>query len=66
MLILVDGGGGSGDYENVGKFVSIEDDFKNLKSSSKGILFLKKMNIGNYVFYEEKNEEKTEKVYMKV
>ena len=57
MLILVDGGGGSGDYENVGKYVSIEDGFKHLKSSSKGRLVLKKMNLGKYVFDEEKTEK---------
>ena len=57
MLILVDGGGGSGDYENVGKYVSIEDGFKHLKSSSKGRLVLKKMNLGKYVFDEEKTKK---------
>ena len=35
MLILVDGGGGSGDYENVGKFVSIEDGIIHLKNHQK-------------------------------
>ena len=29
MLILADGGGGSGDYEKLEKFVSIEEGYKN-------------------------------------
>ena len=57
MLILVDGGGGSGDYENVGKFVSIEEGFTHLKSSSKGRLVLKKMNLGKYIFDADKTEK---------
>ena len=57
MLILVDGGGGSGDYENVGKYVSIEDGIIHLKSSSKGRLVLKKMNLGKYVFDVERTEK---------
>ena len=57
MLILVDGGGGSGDYEGVGKYVSIEEGFTHLKSSSKGRLVLKKMNLGKYVFDQEKTEK---------
>ena len=56
-LILVDGGGGVGDYENVGKFVSIEDGFTHLKSSSKGRLVLKKMNLGKYIFDADKTEK---------
>jgi hypothetical protein len=56
-LILVDNGGGSGDYENVGKYVSMEEGFKHIKSSTKGRLVLKKMNLGKYVFDEEKTEK---------
>ena len=56
-LILVDGGGGVGDYENVGKFVSIEDGFTHLKSSSKGRLVLKKMNLGKYIFDADKTKK---------
>ena len=39
MLLLT---GSSGDYENLGKFVSVEEGFKHLKDSSKGRLVLKK------------------------
>ena len=56
-LILVDGGGGVGDYENVGKFVSIEDGFTHLKSSSKGRIVLKKMNLGKYIFDADKTKK---------
>ena len=54
MLILADGGNGSGDYSNLGKYVSIEDGFTHLKSSSKARLVLKKMNLGKYTFDEVK------------
>ena len=57
MLYLIDGGTGSGDYENVGKFVSVEDGFTHLKSSSKGRLVLKKMNLGKYVFDGDRTEK---------
>ena len=60
MLILADGGNGSGDYGNLGKYVSIEEGDKHLKSSSKGRLVLKKMNLGKYVF-DETNTEKFRK-----
>ena len=39
-----------GDFENIGKFVSVEEGFKHLKDSSKGRLILKKMNIGKFEF----------------
>jgi hypothetical protein len=60
MLILADSGNGSGDYGNLGKYVSIEEGVKHLKSSSKGRLVLKKMNLGKYVF-DEANTEKFRK-----
>ena len=57
MLILADGGGGSGDYEKLEKFVSIEEGYKHLKSSSKPRIILKKMNIGKFIFDEEKTKK---------
>ena len=57
MLILADNGNGSGDYGNLGKYVSIEDGYTHLKSSSKGRLVLKKMNLGKYVFDKENSEK---------
>jgi len=57
MLILVDGGSGSRDYANLGKYVSMEDGITHLKSSSKGRLVLKKMNLGKYIFDEERTEK---------
>ena len=57
MLILEDGGGGSGDYENIGKFETIEKGYAHLKSSSKGRQILKKMNLGKYVFDEKKTKK---------
>ena len=56
-LILSDGGGGSGDYEKVQKFVSLEESYKYLKSSSKGRATLKKLNLGKYTFDKEKTTE---------
>ena len=42
-LYLSDSGTkGMGDFENIGKFVSVEEGFKHLKDSSKGRLILKK------------------------
>ena len=49
MLVLT---GPSGDFENLGKFESIEKGFTNLKSSSKGRLVLKKIQLGKFVFDE--------------
>ena len=57
ILNLVDGGEGYGDYENIGKFVSIEEGFTHLKSSSKGRLVLLKMNLGKYVFDADKTDK---------
>ena len=54
QLILTDGGSGSGDFSNVGKFVSIEEGAKHIKSSSKARVLLKKMNLGKYVFESDK------------
>ena len=61
MLLLTDGGDGSGDYEKLGQFSSYssyEEAFKNnLKSSSKPRIILKKMNIGKYIFDQDKTKE---------
>ena len=57
QLILSDDDGGSGDYENVTDFVSIEKGYSHLKSSSKGRIILKKMNLGKYIFDKEKTEK---------
>ena len=56
-LYLADSGSGMGDFENIGKFVSVEEGFKHLKDSSKGRLILKKMNIGKFKF-DESNTKK--------
>ena len=58
QLALIDGGSGSGDFSNVGKYVSIEEGAKHIKSSSKARLILKKMNLGKYTF----NSDKTQKL----
>ena len=50
QLVLTDGGRGVGDFSNVGKYVSIEEGAKYIKSSSKARVLLKKMNLGKYVF----------------
>ena len=46
---------GMGDYEHVGKYVSNEEGYTHLKSSSKGRRILKKMNLGKYVFDEKRS-----------
>ena len=56
LLNLADNGNGMGDYENLGKYVSIEEGFTHLKSSSKGRLVLKKLNLGKFIFEEEKTK----------
>ena len=50
MLVLT---GSSGDFESLGQYVSIEEGFKNLKSSSKGRLILKKIHLGKFDFDED-------------
>ena len=57
QLILVDGGSGSGDFSSVGKYVSIEDGAKHIKSSSKARIILKKMNLGKYAFDSERTKK---------
>ena len=54
ILNLEDSNGGYGDYDNIGKYVSLEEGYTHLKSSSKGRATLKKMNLGKYVFDEKK------------
>ena len=50
QLVLNDGGKGVGDFSSVGKYVSIEEGAKHIKSSSKARVLLKNMNLGKYVF----------------
>ena len=57
MLILSDGGGGSGDFSNLGQFKSIEEGFTHLKSSSKGRLVLKKINLGKFIYDENRTNQ---------
>ena len=54
MLVLT---GGSGDYDNLGKYVSIEEGFKQLKSSSKGRLALQKIKLGKFEFDESETRK---------
>ena len=54
LLNLADDGKGMGDYANLGQFISIEEGFKKLKSSSKGRIILKKINLGKFEFDESK------------
>lgn len=56
LLNLVDNDG-YGDFTDVGKFTTLEDAFKKLKSSSKGRLLLKKINVGKYIFDEKKTKK---------
>ena len=56
LLNLADDGTGMGDYENLGKFVSIEEGFKKLKSSSKGRLILQKIHLGKFEYDEQKTK----------
>ena len=48
---------GMGDYAYVGTFVSNEEGYTHLKDSSKGRQILKKMNLGKYVFDEQKSKK---------
>ena len=58
QLNLVDDNGktGGGDFSYVGKFVSINEGEKHIKSSSKARIILKKMNLGKYIFDSEKTK----------
>ena len=55
-LYIADGGKGMGDFQNIGKFVSVEEGYKHLKDSSKGRVILKRMNIGKYIFDKDKTK----------
>ena len=57
QLILADEGKGFGDFSNVGKFVSVEEGAKHIKSSSRARVILKKMNLGKYVFDSDKTQK---------
>ena len=48
---------GMGDYAYVGKYVSNEEGYTHLKNSSKGRRTLKKMNLGKYIFDEERTKK---------
>ena len=41
---------GMGDFQNIGKFVSVEEGYKHIKDSSKVRVILKRLNIGKYEF----------------
>jgi hypothetical protein len=56
MFILADDGKGSADFSNLGKYNSIEEGFTHLKSSSKGRLILKKIQLGKYEYDKENTE----------
>ena len=57
QLILTDSGSGIGDFSNVGKYVSVEEGAKHIKSSSRARVILKKMNLGKYVFDSDKTQK---------
>ena len=57
MPYLADNFGGMGDFENLGKFTSINEGLNKLKSSSKGRTILKKINLGKYIFDLENTEK---------
>ena len=62
-LYLCDGGiSGMGDFQNLGQYVSVEEGIKHLKDSSKGRLILKQMNIGKFIFDEERTKNLREKM----
>ena len=51
-----------GDFQNLGQYVSVEEGIKHLKDSSKGRLILKQMNIGKFIFDEERTKNLREKM----
>ena len=55
LLNLVDDDG-YGDYYNVGTLVSLEEEFKKIKPSTKGRITLKKINIGKFIFDKQKSK----------
>ena len=60
MPYLADNNGGMGDFDKLGKFISVEEGSKSLKNSSKGRNILKKINLGKFIF-DEKNTQKFRK-----
>mgnify|MGYP002625096206 FL=1 len=54
MLVLT---GSSGDYNDLDTYVSMEEGFKNLKSSSKGRLALQKIKLGKFEFDESETSK---------
>ena len=57
QLVFTDDGKGMGDVQNMGEFISLEEGYSHLKSSSKGRIILYKMNLGKYIFDEEKTKK---------
>ena len=51
---IADNNGGKGDFDKLGKYISIDEGLKTLKSSSKGRIVLKRINLGKYIFDKEK------------
>ena len=56
ILNLIDDNG-YGDYTSLGTYESMEKGIQKMKSSSKGRLTLKKINLGKYVFSKKKTKE---------
>ena len=56
MPYLADNNGGMGDFDKLGKFISVEEGSKNLKNSSKALNILKKINLGKFVYDKERTE----------
>ena len=57
QLLLSDDDDGMGDYEKIVDFVSVEEGYSHLKSSSIGRATLKKLNVGKYIFDEEESKK---------
>ena len=56
ILNMVDNDG-YGDFYTIGTFVSLEEAFKKIKPSTKGRLALKKLNIGKFIFDQQKTKQ---------
>ena len=56
ILNLIDNDG-YGDYTSLGTYESIEKGIQKMKSSSKGRLTLKKINLGKFIFSKKKTKE---------
>ena len=54
---LADNNGGMGDFEKLGQFISIDEGVKSLKNSSKVRNILKKINLGKFIYDENKTEK---------